>query len=548
MIHKFKHNKYRLGGIICLKRKVLLQCCQLKRILFILYIIFHYYFLLFTYFSITLSLNYNIIILKLTALGFTLIELIGVLVIIAIIALIVTPLVMNIIRRTKENARRRSVDNYGKSVENAIMSNLLDTGAFITQEQLQSLNVEYTGDTVICNVMQIKENGGLYLSECTVNGKDVKDSSTEDGWYHYNKRDLTNIEYVNMYGDALKSASVAYYNSHDKTPVEDYTTLDVDYNEKKEVICNTVRVNPDGTVHMTDCTVNGVLVEDTEEEDGKYHYGDIVYSMVEKLKYKKNNLTSVYNAEGNNIHEMYEFNHEATVQTPALTDYRYIGSDPYNYVTFNGNETWRIIGVFSVDDGNGNYEERVKLTRNDSLGNKQWNSSNHNEWVGSAMQVYLNDTYTLDDDSKEMIEPTKWYLGGRGNNSANGETFYTNERGTTVYSGRSTSWTGNVALMYPSDYIFTYALGVDDTCYNTPGSCNNSTPSNGWLYRPGHYQWTLASDSSDTSYVFYVRSSGIVNNYYASMSYGSSPVVYLKSNIRIKEGDGTSISPYKLEL
>ena len=121
--------------------------------------------------------------------GFTLIELIGVLVIIAIIALIVTPLIMNIIRRTKENARRRSVDNYGKAVEQAIMSNLLDTGAFVTTEQLQSLNVEYSGDTVVCNVMQIKENGGIYMSECTVNGKEVKDSKTEDGWYHYNKRD-----------------------------------------------------------------------------------------------------------------------------------------------------------------------------------------------------------------------------------------------------------------------------------------------------------------------------------------------------------------------
>ena len=39
--------------------------------------------------------------------GFTLIELIAVLVIMAIIALIVTPLVMNIIRNAKMSARKR---------------------------------------------------------------------------------------------------------------------------------------------------------------------------------------------------------------------------------------------------------------------------------------------------------------------------------------------------------------------------------------------------------------------------------------------------------
>ena len=62
---------------------------------------------------------------------------------------------------------------------------------------------------------------------------------------------------------------------------------------------------------------------------------------------------------------MFEFSHPATAQTPALTDYRYIGKNPYNYVYFNcdnlenqTNETcelWRIVGVFYVDDGEGNY-------------------------------------------------------------------------------------------------------------------------------------------------------------------------------------------------
>ena len=66
--------------------------------------------------------------------GFTLIELIAVLVIMAILALIVTPLVMSIIRKAKISARKRSVDAYGRSVELAIATYLLDTGTFPTNE------------------------------------------------------------------------------------------------------------------------------------------------------------------------------------------------------------------------------------------------------------------------------------------------------------------------------------------------------------------------------------------------------------------------------
>ena len=137
--------------------------------------------------------------------GFTLIELIAVLVILAILALIVTPLVMNIIRKAKISADRRSVDAYGRSVELAIATHLLDTGAFPTD--LKNLNVEYTGKVVVCNVMQMKENGGIYLSECTVGTKAVKDSSTEDGWYHYGE--ITFRPY--NIGDQVSYNNVEYY-------------------------------------------------------------------------------------------------------------------------------------------------------------------------------------------------------------------------------------------------------------------------------------------------------------------------------------------------
>ena len=213
--------------------------------------------------------------------AFTLIELIAVLVILAILALIVTPLVMNIIRKAKISADRRSVDAYGRSVELAIATHLLDTGTFPTD--LSSLTIEYTGKEVVCNVMQMKENGGIYLSECSVGTKAVKDSSTEDGYYHYGTRDITNEEYVDMYGLALKNASIAYYNTNGNS-VSDYTTLTIDYTGKP-VFCD-VTVNYDGTIYMTKCKVNNVYVT-SDTEDGYYHYGELtkIYNVGDQVSY-----------------------------------------------------------------------------------------------------------------------------------------------------------------------------------------------------------------------------------------------------------------------
>ena len=87
--------------------------------------------------------------LKLTTLAFTLIELIAVLVIMAIIALIVTPLVMNIVRKAKDSANKRSIDAYGRSIELAIASHLLETGDFPTS--IDELTIEYSGDEVSYN-------------------------------------------------------------------------------------------------------------------------------------------------------------------------------------------------------------------------------------------------------------------------------------------------------------------------------------------------------------------------------------------------------------
>ncbi len=94
--------------------------------------------------------------LKLTTLAFTLIELIAVLVILAIIMLIVTPLVMNIIKKSKINSLKRSVDGYGHAVELAASEYLLDNGT--KANSFDVLNVKYSGKEISCDTKVVYQN------------------------------------------------------------------------------------------------------------------------------------------------------------------------------------------------------------------------------------------------------------------------------------------------------------------------------------------------------------------------------------------------------
>lgn len=117
--------------------------------------------------------------------GFTLIEVIAVLVILTMIFLIVTPLVMSIIRKAKDSADKRSIDVYGKTVEIAAVAYMLDDTEFPTS--FNDLTIEYTGSKVECAVNIVNYDGSVFLDKCAVNGRLIKDSKYESGYYQYGR-------------------------------------------------------------------------------------------------------------------------------------------------------------------------------------------------------------------------------------------------------------------------------------------------------------------------------------------------------------------------
>ena len=260
---------------------------------------------------------------------------------------------------------------------------------------------------------------------------------------------------------------------------------------------------------------------------------------------------------------------------------RYIGANPNNYVYFNCSdynnqsdstcEKWRIIGVFkNMTKSNGSKEDLVKIIRDDRLGNISWDSTNGNDWSTATLQTtlngeYYNGTYAIgalkNDSTRNAIESVVWNLGGTESytSASNGlaSHFYGYERGTTVYSGRPTTWTGKVGLMYPSDYGYATSGGsttnraacLAKELYNWKNSDVSDCKNNDYLFKSSYYQWTFVHNSSSSDVVFGVNAKGYVSNNGVRGTGGVLPAAFLKFNILISEvGNGSSESPFQLKV
>ena len=237
----------------------------------------------------------------------------------------------------------------------------------------------------------------------------------------------------------------------------------------------------------------------------------------------------------------------------SVTEYRYRGASPKNYVTFN-NEIWRILGVFPVDDGTGNIENRIKLVRNESIGNKAWNTSATNNWTTASLQTELNGTYLtgLTSTAQSMIGNAKYYLGGATRSNITKDVMYSNERqisGNMYYVGTNpTNWVGKVAVMYASDYGY----AVPDICtqnLNTYKDDTTNCVNTNWLYNIKVTEWVL-NQVTKNAYAFNIYGGNYINSggRNVTSSYAVRPVLYLKSNVKITGGSGTSTDPYTLGL
>jgi len=261
----------------------------------------------------------------------------------------------------------------------------------------------------------------------------------------------------------------------------------------------------------------------------------------------------------------------------GILDYRYEGRIPNNYVFFNG-ELWRIIGVFSDNTHGKSGQELVKIIRALPVGGWSWQKNSVNDWehATSSLKKLLNDYYYfgINETSithcyqggtftqgicdfsyngitsvyyRNMIENVTWKLGGRATTNATAATIYTVERGTTVYSGRPTSGTGYIGLMYPSDYGYSVTSSMCSRGTVIP-DYNKGCANFSWLSGVGE-EWTITPISANSYSVMSISYAGnmTLNGTGAANGIVVRPVLYLKADVKKIAGDGSITNPYIID-
>ena len=377
--------------------------------------------------------------------------------------------------------------------------------------------------------------------------------------------------------------------------------------------CKIVLVKPSNTSKLKEDVTNKVLyvLEDNNGKRYKYNKDLVLKSGTNAVELitKKNDNTSGDSGSG-----VYKVTHSAIPasssatgsEIPAVTDYRYYGPSPNNYICLDmeGGSTcpdkhlYRIIGSIYEEKENTNRIKVIKATpltdgttkgfswdytssgsysniwatitsgnySNSLTSGSQlmkllnsglwWNGTSGSYYNSSTTATNVNFTnYKLSDKAKSYITTSRYYLGGYNIDSPLTNEMYGYERGTLRYdTNRPLYWDGIVGLMYPSDYGYvagnTCATGTKLSDYNE--GCMNKN----WLRMPNssdysdHAEWLMFPGSDNSFNAFNVGSEGVVGNnncYYNVLSvYSVRPVFYLKSDTNIKSGNGTSSNPYIL--
>ena len=433
----------------------------------------------------------------------------------------------------------------------------------------------------------ITKDTNSYYNVTITNGTTVTVPANSTKTVYYK---LTNINKgIVKYGVGYSGTNITvkYY-----TDTIDPVTGTVDYGKSKYI---KLSVENTGTTSST-ATLSTIL--------GYENGGDlIVPSGVTLVTEKKSPLSSYITNLYNNATKTavinnsitYQYDPKNSLMKDVGNNIRYYGASPNNYIYFNCSnysnqssstcETWRIIGVF---DG------KIKLIRNESIGEYSWDNKNvstgaendygKNDWTDARLMKLLNPGYESkttggslyynaksgncysgqsnatkacnftstgikNATTRNLISDTIYYLGGHNSFSVYPNQIYEKERGTTVYSGRPTEWTGKIALAYPSDYGYAADLGK---CSQNLNNYNNSTcTSNNWMKAivAPNYGWLLTPRSGIASNVWYVYSSGgVYYNSYVYNAYGVAPVLFLNSDANVKSGTGTSSDPYQISV
>ena len=458
-------------------------------------------------------------------------------------------------------------------------------GTDITNKVLEP-STDYTGGNSVTVTLYKKDNtydiyGHIYLNVTSI-GTTLSNSSA----LKYVVTDGTNILFNGKLKGVTASSKIPLaVNIPLNTTSTEYTVyLWFDDNNAEETSSEGQTISASVSCEASMKKMTGITYGNAGYEIGK------LYINGAKTKVVNNGVT-------------YQYDTTNKLMTDTDGNVRYYGASPNNYIYFNCDdysnqssstcETWRIIGVF---DG------KVKIMRYTSIGTYSWDTSASdinsgrgiNEWSQADLMKLLNGGYESEsvggslywnaqsgtcynnsknattscnftskgfkglknDTTRNLIAETTYYTRGYSGSGIYVGAMYDKERVSgTVITGvtptRTLTWTGKVAVPYPSDYGYAADLSL---CQQALFNYDDETcTANNWMKSifGGYKSWLLTPNTDHSYAVWTVNLYGSVVTGPGSRAYsnmGVVPVLFLESELDIGSGSGTSSDPYQLAI
>ena len=445
--------------------------------------------------------------------GFTLVELLAIIVILAIIALITTPIILNIIEKSRLNAAKDKAWGTIDAVRIAYA-----TAQTSEQEVGLPYTIKYPKTSASDSSTDSSTGGGT--GNGYINNAEVKASGenpTEGTVTISNNGTITasSLKFGNYYCSTIngKGGKLDATKMYCSRTADDVAVVSI----------------PSG-LDLTVVTSGDGLYKDTTET-GRYVYKG---------------------ANPNN--------------------YITLGTDTYRIISVESDGTLKVIkngsiGSKAFDTSNARYSTVSTDYCNSTYGCKVWGSkttmldSNGNNVttmpreVGgteynlpdteATLNTYLNNDWynSLSSIVQSKIVTHMFNVGV----TKDKETNLSN----TITQEQTYKWKGKVGLMTVSDYVkaSTNSACTSVNAYYYTSSCYKNSDTHNWIFA-GPAGKTNSWTSSPNSYsiannVFFVYSVGLITGYSANYSSGVAPVLYLSSDITLS-GEGTEGSPYTL--
>lgn len=207
-------------------------------------------------------------------------------------------------------------------------------------------------------------------------------------------------------------------------------------------------------------------------------------------------------------------------------DYIFKGVNINNNVNFGG-EKWRIVSL--------NKENKtIKLIKETSIGDNVWDNNNNIQYQNSTVKtdkldILFDTTSSSVNKKSDKIKKDAIYNVGLVDTVDNYDTIISKETSETINY--------KIGLINISDY-----MAASTTCSDYNDNCKE----NNYIFNlfSGKSAWTINNNGSG---IWNINADGAVVNSSSNELKSYFPVIILNSNITIKEGIGTSTSPYVIE-